>query len=284
MTAGADLRLLRAAVFTAVCVLLSAAGHSAAAGSPVPLWTLGAGCALVFATAAPLAGRERSLPGIAVALTAGQVALHLLFSTGHATASRPAATAGPGQDTQGVTALARSLLCNDATARSLTEGEARRIVADAGLPAGPAGAAQAAAAGGPGSAGPRGTDSALDGVRAALETAVAQLTLPMLLGHLLAAVAVGLLLRRGEAALWRLVRLSATAARAAEELLSVHALRAAVRLLGALCRGLTGRAAPGTGGTVRAEDRTTPVCAEPLAGGVTRRGPPFAKDDVHLAA
>ena len=40
---GADLRLLRAAVFAAVCVVLAAAGHALASCASVPLWTLGAG-------------------------------------------------------------------------------------------------------------------------------------------------------------------------------------------------------------------------------------------------
>ena len=57
------MRLLRTAVFTAVCVVLSAAGTWLAAGAGVPGWTLVAGFAGVFAVAAPLAGRERTLPG-----------------------------------------------------------------------------------------------------------------------------------------------------------------------------------------------------------------------------
>lgn len=266
MTAGTDLRLLRAAVFTAVCVLLSAAGHATAAGAPVPLWALGTGCALVFAVAAPLAGRGRSLPTLTLALAAGQAALHVLFTAGH---RPPTATGGP--DPGGIRALARKLLCNDAAAGPLTHDEARRIVTDAGL----------AGQGSPGSAAHPGTstptpDTVPDGVPAALEAAFAQLSLPMLLGHLLAAASVGWLLHRGEAALRRLVRLWAAPARAAEELLSVRALRAAVRLLRALRHGL----APGDDPAVRitgsAPDRTAPPRPEPLAGAVTRRGPPVA--------
>ncbi|MFD9204507.1 hypothetical protein ACFWDP_40380, partial [Streptomyces anthocyanicus] len=69
---GGDLRVLRAAVFTAVCVVLAAAGHSIASCATVPLWSLGVGFLAVFAVAAPLAGRERSLPGITVLLATGQ--------------------------------------------------------------------------------------------------------------------------------------------------------------------------------------------------------------------
>src|SRR5258705_118739 len=72
---GFDLRILRAAVFAAVCVVLAAAGHALASCATIPLWTLGAGFLTVFAVAAPLAGRERSLPGIA-AVAAGWVLRH----------------------------------------------------------------------------------------------------------------------------------------------------------------------------------------------------------------
>ncbi|MFD5459311.1 hypothetical protein ACFWIR_30450, partial [Streptomyces olivaceus] len=40
---GNDLRILRAAVFAAVCVVLAAAGHTLASCATVPLWSRGAG-------------------------------------------------------------------------------------------------------------------------------------------------------------------------------------------------------------------------------------------------
>jgi hypothetical protein len=40
------LRLLRAAVFTAVCVALSAAGHALASCEVLPLWALGVGAVI----------------------------------------------------------------------------------------------------------------------------------------------------------------------------------------------------------------------------------------------
>lgn len=288
MTAGVDLRLLRAAVFTAVCVLLSAAGHATAAATPLPLWVLGAGCAVVFAVAAPLAGRERSLPGIALLLAASQAALHLLFAAAH---RPPPADAGTRTDAGSVQELARRLLCDDAAAGTLSDGEARRIVADAGLSAGgPTGAAphtgaqaaQHTAATRPSATAP--SDGAADGARSALDAALTQFSLPMLLSHLLAAAAVGWLLHRGEAALWRLVRLSAAPACQAEDLLSVRALRAAVRMLHALCRGLTDGDAPAVPAAGARDDHTPPPCSEPLAGAATRRGPPHSAEHFHLAA
>lgn len=80
--AGAGPRLLRTAVFTAVCVVLAGVGHALASGTAVPWWPLALGFAGLFAVAAPFAGRERSLPGIAAALTAGQLALHTVFGLG----------------------------------------------------------------------------------------------------------------------------------------------------------------------------------------------------------
>ncbi|OIJ94252.1 hypothetical protein [Streptomyces colonosanans] len=72
-------RSLRAAVFAVVCVLLAASGHTLATGAVPPVWVEAAGFPPVFAAAAALAGRERSLPGIATAMLAVQGGLHLAF-------------------------------------------------------------------------------------------------------------------------------------------------------------------------------------------------------------
>ena len=70
---------LRAMVFAVVCVLLGAAGHGLSSGAPPPLVGLVAGVPLVVVLAGWLAGRQRSLPVIAVAVTGGQLGLHALF-------------------------------------------------------------------------------------------------------------------------------------------------------------------------------------------------------------
>ncbi|MEV0373106.1 hypothetical protein AB0I10_25335 [Streptomyces sp. NPDC050636] len=214
--AAADLRLLRAAVFTAVCVALSAAGHMAASYATVPLWTLGVACAVVFAVAAPLAGRERSLPGIAAGLAVGQLALHSLFAMGQ----QPLAAGSGGVNglsDQAAIAMARQVTCGLGAGR-LDGDAARRILGSGGFQ----------------------TTHHMAGGAVGDPTMANCLapSLPMLLCHLLAALAVGWLLRRGEAALWRLVRLSAPAARevAAEAL--VGALRGALSLVRALLTGL----------------------------------------------
>ncbi|MGW1839181.1 hypothetical protein [Streptomyces sp. NPDC002067] len=267
--AAADLRLLRAAVFTAVCVALSAAGHMAGSLATVPVWTLAAGCAAVLLVAAPLAGRERSLPGIAAALTVGQLALHALFATGQRCAA-PGATAGGRLDEATVIALARRLTCGLDGVRLGGE-TAQRIVAENGFD--PADPRTAEVLGTGGAHGMAGTGM---GHLAGAPMAHSLLpSLPMLLGHVLAALAAGWLLRRGEAALWRLIRLSAPVAHEAAARALAGALRSALALVRVLLAGLpghrTGPAAPlaHAAGPSGPEDPA-------LQHSVVRRGPPAA--------
>ena len=98
-------------------------------------------------------------------------------------------------------------------------------------------------------------------------------SLPMLLGHVLAAVAAGWLMRHGDTALHRLVRLSAHGV--AEGAL-VGSLRGALALVRALLAGLPAvprpaPRAPRTALLAPAEPRTTA-----LQHTVIRRGPPAA--------
>ncbi len=72
-------RSVRAAVFAVVCVLLAVGGHTLATGVVPPVWVDVAGFLPVFAGSAALAGRERSLLGIAVAMLTVQAGLHLAF-------------------------------------------------------------------------------------------------------------------------------------------------------------------------------------------------------------
>ncbi|MGK5450476.1 hypothetical protein [Streptomyces radiopugnans] len=287
--AAADLRLLRAAVFAAVCVTLSAAGHVFAAGQALSAWTLLAGFAAVLATAVPLAGRERSLPGIAALLALGQIVLHFLFSCGRAGHTSPA-PGGPDRSDGGVLALAGRLLCDDRAAAALSEAEARRIVADAGLSGALHGGHTAA---GQTAAGTADTvtgavaGSAADCLRYAVHSALSLLSAPMLLGHLLAALAMGWLLRRGDAALWRLVRLSAHFADGLGGGLGgplVRALRTALRCVRALLRGLLPEdVVPVRAPRADAAGGPVPPASLLPAHSVVRRGPPAAGDLV-LAA
>ncbi|WNI16541.1 hypothetical protein [Actinacidiphila sp. ITFR-21] len=268
--AGAGMRLLRAAVFTAVCVVLAAAGHSMAAGRTVPGWSLAFGWLAVFAVVAPLAGRERSLPGISALLAVGQLTLHAVFNVGQLCAA--ASGTGSAAADRGLMAVAARLVC-DGHGTRLTPASARQVVVRAGLD--PAalglrmpgmdmtGAHQAHMTGIPGM--PAGS-----GAGAVTASMTSMCSLPMLLGHLLAALVAGWLLRRGEVALWRLIRLSVRGA-ASLSALSPAALRRAFALLSALA-GRVPYARPRARSAARgAPDRHRTVW---LRHCVARRGPP----------
>ncbi|MFB9461337.1 hypothetical protein [Streptomyces cinereospinus] len=260
---GAGLRFPRAAVFAAVCVVLSGAGHAIASCATVPLWTLGAGFLGVLAVAAPLAGRERSLPGIVALLAAGQTVLHTLFGLGqHGTAA--ASAGGAAASDAALVAQAARLVCGT-TAAALSPAQARRILVDARLYEGSGPGAHAA-------------HPPADALSTAAGSAAALLpSLPMLLGHVLAAVAAGWLLRRGDLALLRIAELSAqSVAEGVAEGALVRSLRAAFALARALRAGLP--AAP----DARPRLRRAPAHAVPelrtaaLQHTVIRRGPPAA--------
>ncbi|MFF3612353.1 hypothetical protein [Streptomyces sp. NPDC002580] len=258
---GAGLRTLRAAVFAAVCVVLAAAGHGIASCAMVPLWTLGAGFLAVFAVAAALAGRERALPGIVVALAFGQTVLHTLFGLGtHAGTTANGSMGSMASDMAmsdaSLVARATRLVCGT-TAAAISPVQAQKILADARIDTGTADMTA--------------MHHAADVVPAVTGTPMSVLpSLPMLLGHVLAAVAAGWVLRRGDLALLRLMRLSAQGV--AEGAL-VRSLRAALTLVRALRTGL-----PRTPEVARTP--LTELLAPPtprttaLQHSVVRRGPP----------
>ncbi|MFC9844270.1 hypothetical protein ACFWFF_14530 [Streptomyces sp. NPDC060223] len=267
---GCDVRMLRAAVFAAACVVLAAAGHVLASSATVPPWTLAAGFLAVFAVAAPLAGHERSLPGIAAVLATGQCVLHTLFGLGQhgdttmtmgsATASTTGSGTGSGMASGMVMAdasvveRAARLLCG-ATAAAISPAQAQQILADARLDTGTT----------------QSMHHSADAISATGSSMSVLPSLPMLLGHVLAAVATGWVLRRGDMALLRLIRLSA---HGVSEGALVRSLRAALALVRALRTGL-----PGTPGAAPRTARPTPLRppkprTTALQHTVIRRGPP----------
>ncbi|WP_105970303.1 hypothetical protein [Streptomyces geranii] len=282
---GSTVRMLRAAVFAAVCVVLAGAGHTLASCAAVPLWTLGAGFLGVLACAAPLAGRARSLPGIVALLAVGQTVLHTLFGLGQHTTASVTAAASASASTAAATdtdlvARAARLLCG-APLAAISPAQAQRILTDARIGTGGTGVA-----GGSGGTGGMVMGSGADmgsmghsadalasatGIPASLTSGLP--SLPMLLGHLLAAVVTGWVLRRGDLALLRLMRLSAHGV--AEGAL-VRSLRGALALARALRTGLAGT--PDT--APQAPRACTLVPPRPPAAAlqhsVIRRGPPAA--------
>lgn len=94
MHAGSVLRVLRAGVFAAVCVVLAALGHAMTSGQAVPGWMLGVGWAGTGGVAWFLTGKERG-PLLVGALTVfTQVFLHTAFSVGQAMLLPAAAPSG----------------------------------------------------------------------------------------------------------------------------------------------------------------------------------------------
>ncbi|MET8474035.1 hypothetical protein ABZY90_08245 [Streptomyces sp. NPDC006422] len=249
---AADLRLLRAAVFAAVCVMLSAAGHVLGSTATVPLWTLSLGFLAVFCVALPLTGRERSLPGIAATLGAGQIALHSLFGIGQ----QHTMTMAAGSAEPSAVQRAARLMCG-VGASTLSPEQAQRILDNARVPAGEA-HHMAGAAGS--------TMSLLP-------------SLPMVIGHLLAAAGAGWLLRHGDLALSRIVRLSA---QGVAQVAPIRSLRAALGLVRALKAGLRGAAGLPCGPRP-GFPAPPPLREAALQHSVRRRGPPAA-DAFLLAA
>jgi hypothetical protein len=242
-------------VFAAVCVVLAAAGHSIASCATVPLWTLGAGFVGAVLVVAPLAGRERSLAGIATLLAVGQTVLHVLFGLGqHGTATMTMSSMPSASDTALVQQAAR-LLCGT-TAAAISPAQAQRILTDARLDPGTTGA-------------PHHATEAMAG------TSVLP-SLPMVLGHVLAAVTAGWLLRRGDLALLRLVELSTCSAHSVAEGALVRSLRGALALVRALRAGLPGAPEAGPRAPLAASLAPPRPRTAALQHTVIRRGPPAA--------
>jgi len=269
--AGSDLRVPRAAVFAAVCVVLAGVGHALGSCASVPLWTLGAGFLGVLLVTVPLTGRVRSLPGTAALLAGGQTVLHTLFGLGQhgaVTADAVSGSSGAVSDAALVQQAAR-LVCGTAAA-AISPVQAERILTDARIVPG---------------AGAHAAHLHADSMASAADaTSVSLLpSLPMLLGHLLAALVAGWLLRRGDLAVLRLAEMSALSAHTVAEGALVRSLRGALALVRALRAGLPG--VPETGPRPpRAEGRAVPgPRTVVLQHSVIRRGPPAA-DALCLAA
>ncbi|TXS50954.1 hypothetical protein [Streptomyces sp. t39] len=90
---GTQLRALRAAVFTALAVTLSAASHVLLSRAPLPLPTVVLLAAAVFAAAYALSGRERGFRRIAALLVPLELAADTVFTFGQHTCY--GATGGP---------------------------------------------------------------------------------------------------------------------------------------------------------------------------------------------
>ncbi|WP_333736414.1 hypothetical protein [Streptomyces sp. IBSBF 2806] len=108
---GTRLRAVRAALFTAFVVTLSSASHVLLSRVPLPLNTVAAVAAAVFALAYALAGRERGFGRIAALLIPLELAADTVFTTGqHVCYGRAGGpVAGP------LASVGWNVLCGDGT-------------------------------------------------------------------------------------------------------------------------------------------------------------------------
>ncbi|MEU0672598.1 hypothetical protein ABZ330_06850 [Streptomyces sp. NPDC006172] len=108
---GTRLRAVRAALFTAFVVTLSTASHVLLSRVPLPLNTVAAVAAAVFALAYALAGRERGFGRIAALLIPLELAADTVFTTGqHVCYGRAGGpVAGP------LASVGWDVLCGDGT-------------------------------------------------------------------------------------------------------------------------------------------------------------------------
>jgi hypothetical protein len=91
--ADRGMRMLRAAAFSGVCVSASGCAHALASQAGLSWRSLLAGWLVMLCLVTPLAGRERSRPGIIAMLLCGQMVLHVVFAVGQC---RGASAAAPG--------------------------------------------------------------------------------------------------------------------------------------------------------------------------------------------
>ncbi|MDX2592271.1 hypothetical protein PV343_08350 [Streptomyces sp. WI03-4A] len=170
MSASPAVRSLRAAVFAAVCVLLAAAGHGLAMGD-MPSVGADAGAFLgVFGLGWALGRRERSLPGIGAVMLATQAGLHFAFGAAH---PGPAAGSGRAHVMHMAAMIGHGMTGHGMTGHVMT---------------------------GHGMAAMHARSATVHATTAHATTAYATLA------HLLAALLASWWLRRGEAALWSLLR------------------------------------------------------------------------------
>ncbi|RSS36598.1 hypothetical protein EF902_34930 [Streptomyces sp. WAC05858] len=93
MSAGPPFRLARAAVFAAVCVVVTALGHMLMSGDTLPVWAVAAAFAGTTAAAWWIAGRERGALVVTGATVVAQLGLHMAFRCAEMTAAPGAGSA-----------------------------------------------------------------------------------------------------------------------------------------------------------------------------------------------
>ncbi|MCQ4079269.1 hypothetical protein NGB36_01245 [Streptomyces sp. RB6PN25] len=128
MDVGQDSRAARAAMFAAVCVLLSALGHVMMSGVDIPWWALAAAFAAAGAVGWCCTGRERGPVFVTTFTVVTEFVLHSLFSLGQVAAE------GTSSDGESLAQQwAKVLLCGNGSSAPLSPAAAERLVRAAGL-------------------------------------------------------------------------------------------------------------------------------------------------------
>lgn len=174
---GVQLRGLRAAVFTAVVVTLSAASHVLLSRVPLPLTTVALVSAAVFAVSFALSGRERGFWRIAGLLVPLELAADTVFTSGQHVCYGPAG----GPVTGSLRSVGFDVLCGGGTNSWVGSGVGRGV----GVP---------------------GVAAADHGAAALLNSPDPALPWLLLAAHVSVGLLASLWLRRGESALAGLVR------------------------------------------------------------------------------
>lgn len=94
-TVDRSLRGARAAVFAAVCVGLTAAGHVWMSGENVPPWSVALALAVLAGAGYALAGRQRGFLSISALMLVGESGQHLLFCAAQNTTAASSAASVP---------------------------------------------------------------------------------------------------------------------------------------------------------------------------------------------
>jgi hypothetical protein len=130
---GPLLRTLRAALFAALCVVLSATSHILLSHSPLPLSTVAGVFLGVFAVAYGLGGRERGFLAIAAFLVPLELASDTLFNAGQRTCYGP----GGGPVTGSWRSLNEALACHGGSVGDSLAGGAVTVAPPQGFTASP---------------------------------------------------------------------------------------------------------------------------------------------------
>ncbi|KOV60467.1 hypothetical protein [Streptomyces sp. MMG1121] len=213
MSVGGVFRVLRAAVFAAVCVVLAAIGHVLMSGSPISWWVLLGCTTAVGGLAWALGGAERGRSAVVALTVAVQTCLHICFTL--AQTGRQPAMAAP-DDGAAIRQWASYLLCGadpdpGAAARAYDLAVRAGLTHSMRLPSSQGtGTMRHAGHVMPGTGDMAGMPgmSSMPGMTGMhhMDGMTGTASWGMLLAHLLAAVLCGLWLAQGERAAFRLLR------------------------------------------------------------------------------